>query len=159
MSSGDVLAVFHPDGYEPPASSFAQRGERNARPVLTFDAAAGESAVWTTLLSNYAAGGLSVDHYYGMASATTGTCQWDGAFERMVVEALDLDTDSFAAPQVLSDTVAANNAHLKKASIAFTDAQIDGLLDGEMFRYKLTRNSGDSATGAAQLHLVVVLET
>ena len=59
MASGDTLAVFTPLHNEPPASIFATLDTRNSIPVLDFDAATDEEAVFGGFLpNNYAEAAL-----------------------------------------------------------------------------------------------------
>ena len=47
MASGDTLLTFTPASNEPPATVFATLDTRNAHPVLDFDDAANEDAVFS----------------------------------------------------------------------------------------------------------------
>jgi hypothetical protein len=59
MASGNTLCVFTPYNNEPPAAIYATLDVRNYHPVLDFDGATDEEAVFTSILPrNYAGGGL-----------------------------------------------------------------------------------------------------
>jgi hypothetical protein len=81
------------------------------------------------------------------STATTGTVRWQAQFERHDDDGTDLDADSFATAQSAGEACANVSGEVKYTDIAFTNAQIDGLLAGEGFRFKLTRDAdGTSGT-------------
>ena len=163
MASGDTLDRFSPRTFEPAASNPATPAGRNAHPVLEFDDTAGESAVWTSIMPrHYRGGGLTVRVHFAMKTATSGTVDWDVCFERIGEGQQDIDEDGFAAAQSADDnTVPATCGHVAVAEITLSDgAQIDGILAGELFRTKLTRDAAsDDAAGDAQVLAVEVKET
>jgi hypothetical protein len=79
---------------------------------------------------------------------------WNAAFERMDT-ALDIDADSFAtAIAAAAATVPGTSGFPKYTTISFTNAQADGIVAGEMYRLKITRdadNASDTAAGDAEL--------
>ena len=159
---GKPFVLFTPAANEPPTTSYATPDTRNAHPVLDFDGAADESAVFGGVLPlAYAAGGITVDIYWAATSATTGNVVWNAAFERILVGTLDIDADSFAAAQATTSTTNGTSGVLTKTSVTFTDgAQMDSLAAGEPFRLKITRdadNASDTmdATDAEVLRVVV----
>ena len=84
MASGDTLLIFTPLHNEPPSSDPATLDLRNQHPVLDFDAATNESAIFSAVMPrSYAGGGLTVYIHYAMSSATSGDIDWDVAFERI----------------------------------------------------------------------------
>ena len=143
----------------PPAASFATADTRNSIPVLDFDASADESAVFSGVLpSRYAGGALTVKVFFMATSATTGSVRWDAAFERMNT---DEDADSFASAQSATTATSGTSGIITGSSISLTAAQIDGLLAGEPFRLKITRDqdhAGDDMAGDAELVFVTVSE-
>ncbi len=165
MASGDTLCVLVPLANEPPAANAATFDTRNSHPVLDFDQATNESAVFTSKLPRrYAGGGVTVYLLWAATSDTNAAhvCHWDAAFERMVQADLDLDGDSFAAVQ--SDNTgnpSATSGVMTLATIIFTDgAQMDSVAAGESFRLKVTRDAAsDDMTGDAELITVEIKET
>ena len=166
VSGGSVnkpVLLFLPSSVEPTTSNYATYAVRNLHPVLNFDTATQESAVWTAVLpSSYSNGGLTVDVYYAAATATTGTIGWDVAIERIDASSLDIDADSFATAQVITAaTVPGTSGMILKSSVSITNgANMDSLAAGEAFRIKLRRNvASDTAAGDAQLVAMVARET
>jgi len=164
MASGDTLAVFTALHNEPPASNAATFDTRNGHPVLDFDDTTNESAVFSDVMPQHYAGttGVTVYIHYAMTSATSGTVDWDAAFERIGDQQLDIDSDSFADVNSVDDTtVPGTSGNVDVVSIAFTDgADMDSVAKGEGFRLKITRDAAsDDAAGDAELRFVEVRET
>jgi len=165
MASGDTLLLFTPLHNEPPSANQATIDTRNQHPVLDFDGSApNEEAVFTGIMPRNYSGdvGVTVYHHYSMSSATTGDIDWDGAFERIGDQQQDIDSDGFASPQSTDNTnVPSTSGLVDIVAIPFTDgAQIDGILVGETFRYKATRDAtNDTAAGDAELVTVEIKET
>lgn len=168
MASGDPMAVFLPYANEPPAAAFATLDLRptSLHPVLDFDGATDEEAVWTGVLpSNYGGSGLDVNIFWAATSATSGNVRWQAAFERMDASSLDIDADSFAAFQSAGGVPPGTNGQIIKTTVAFTDgAQMDSLAAGEMFRLKIRRDADgtsgtDDQTTDMELLAVYIEET
>ena len=163
MASGDTLIIFTPYQNEPPASNFATLDLRNLHPVLDFDATTSESALFRAVMPrSYAGGGITVYIHYALTSATTGTIDWDVAFERIGDQQLDIDGDSFAAVNSVDNTTVPGTTGLVDiVTIAFTDgADMDSVAVGELFRLKIARDStNDDATGDGELLAVEIKET
>jgi len=163
MASGDTLLVFTPLMNEPPTSNFASLDTRNLHPVLDFDAATNETAVFTAIMPrNYAGGGITVYLHYAMSSATADTVDWDVAFERIGDQQLDIDADSFAAVNSVDDTtVPETSGNVDVVNVTFDDgADMDSVAVGEAFRLSVTRDAAsDDATGDAELVAVEIKET
>lgn len=164
MASGNTLVVFTPLANEQPAASGATFDVRNGHPVLDFDAAADEIAVFTGVLPrHYAGGGLTVDLHWAATSATSGTCRWAVAIE--AIAAQDLDADGFATAQTAGGTADGTSGIETVTSIAFTDgAQMDSLAAAGAFRLQVTRDADgtsgtDDMTGDAELIAVEIRET
>lgn len=160
MASGDVLCQFFPASNEPPASNYATLDMRNLHPVLDFDDATNESAVFTGVLpANYGGGGLTVRWGYSMSSATSGDVDWDIQIERIGDQQLDVDADSFDTANSLDNTtVPGTSGNVDVLSLGLSN--IDSLAAGEQFRLKITRDAAsDTASGDAELHWVEVRET
>lgn len=165
MASGDILALFLAHGNEPPTSNPATLDLRNVHPVLDFDDTTDEEAVWSGKLARYGGGGITARVGYSMSSAVGNGVVFQGAFERIGDQQLDVDADSFAAFQSSGAVaVPATSGLVDVATIAFTDgAQIDNLVNGEQFRFKLRRDADgtsdtDNAAGDAEVHYVELVE-
>jgi hypothetical protein len=163
MASGDTLLMFTPPANEPPSSNPAALDTRNARPVLDFDGATNESAVFSGVMPrHYGGGGVTVYLHYAMTSATSGDVDWDVAFERIGEGQLDIDNDSFAAANSADNTtVPAVAGNVDVVGVPFTDgADMDSVTAGEGFRLKVTRDAAsDTAAGDAELLYVELRET
>lgn len=164
MASGNTLVAFFPADNEPPSSAFATLDTRNGHPVLDFDAASDESAIFTGVLPrNYGGGGLTVYLHWAATSATSGAVVWNAAFERIGEGSQDIDSDGFASAQAGTATAPGTSGNVDIQAITFTDgAQIDSLAVGESFRLKITRdadNGSDTMTGDAELVAVEIKET
>ncbi len=157
-----TLVTFRPNQNEPPASAYALADTRNARPILAFDDATIWSALFTSTLPRwYAGGGITVTITWAAASATSGAVKWGASIERNQDGTDTIATDSFATEQTVTTTAPGTNGVIKYSTIAFTNAQIDGLLAGEAFRLKIRRVANDAAdtmTGNAQLVTVELKE-
>ncbi len=164
MASEDTLIIFTPLHNEPPASNFATLDLRNLHPVLDFDATTNESAVFRAVMPRSYAGttGVTVYIHYAMTSATSGTVDWDAAWERIGDQQLDIDGDSFAAVNSVDNTTVPGTSGLVDiVAITFTDgADMDSVAVGELFRLKITRDAtNDDATGDAELIAIEIKET
>ena len=161
MASGNTLCVFTPLHNQAPAASFATMDLRNSVPVLDFDAAADEDAVFAGVLPrHYAGGGLTVTVYWMATSATTGDVKWNVQIERSNT---DQDADSFAAAQTTTTTTNGTSGIITATAVTFTNgAAMDSLAVGEVFRLKVTRDANDAAdtmTADAELVAVEIRET
>lgn len=163
MASGDTLAVFTPLHNEPPVADFATLDTRNQHPVLDFDAATNESAVFKGIMPrHYGGNGITVYLHYAMSSAEALTIDWDVAFERVSDQQLDIDGDDFAAVQSVDNTTVPGTSGLVDiVNVAFANgAEMDSIAVGEGFRLKITRDaSSDDAAGDAELWAVEIKET
>lgn len=159
MASGNTLCVFTPLHNQPPATAFATLDLRNAHPVLDFDAAADEGAIFGSVLPNhYAAGGILAILHWTATTATTGDVKWNGQFERMNT---DLNSDSFDTALSTTTTTSGTSGIIVTTIITFLNSQIDGLAVGGAFRFKVTRDAdvaGDTMAGDAELHRVEMRE-
>ena len=163
MASGDTLVVFTSLHNEPPVSIFATLDIRNAHPVLDFDGATDEEAVFTGVLPrHYAGGGHTVYLHVMFSSAITGSSFWQAAIERMDDGTLDLDADSFATAQTITAaTVPASSGVEAITNVAVSNgANIDSIAVGQAFRIRIRRDvANDNAAGDAQLLCVELKET
>lgn len=157
---GNQLASFDPNMATFPATAPAAAASRNEHPLIAFDDTAAENIIFHGAMSqDYSAGNLTVDLSWIAATATTGDVKWNVAFERMNDGGPDLDADSFAAVQTVTDTTNATSGIIKKTSITFTQAQADAIAASDAFRLKVTRDAaagGDTLVGDAQLVMVQI---
>ncbi len=158
--------IFRPFMNEPPATGFATLDTRNAHPVLDFDGATDEEAVFSAILpSSYAGGGLTVSTWWSFTSATSGSLRVQAAIERINTSGLDIDADSFASFQSAGGTAPGTSGQIIKVDVVFTDgAQMDSLAAGEVFRLKIRRDADgtsgtDDITTDAELVMAMVMET
>lgn len=167
MASGDMIAKFHPNANTPPASIPALPDLRNMHPVLDFDAATDWEAVWVDVLArHYGGSGITAYVHYSMSSAEADDVVFQGAFERVGDQQLDVDGDSFAAFQSSGAvTVPGTTGLVDILTIAFTNgAQMDSIAVGEKYRFKLRRDADDTsatddAAGDAEVHFVELRES
>lgn len=164
MASGNSLVAFHPYDQEPPSANYATLDLRNGHPVLDFDAATDESAVFTAVLPrHYGGGGLTITLLWAASTATTGDVVWNTAIERLEDEGTDTDADSFATANAGTATTAATSGAVQYTAIAHASgAEMDSLAAGELFRLKVTRdadNVSDTMAGDAELLGVEIRET
>ena len=146
---------------QPPAASAATMAFRNGHPVLEFDAATAEIAIFSGVLPvSYSAGGFLTTVYWMAASATSGDVKWNVYIEAHTPDADDLDSDSFGSLNTTTATTASAAGELMQTNVSITSG--DGLLAGESFRLQVSReanHAADTMTGDAQLLKVVFRET
>lgn len=163
MASGNTLCTFTPLMNEPTSSNFATLDTRNLHPVLDFDTTTQESAIFTGVMPrHYSGNGVTVYIHYAMTSATSGTCGWDVAFERIGDQQQDIDSDSFATAQtVTAVTVPATSGNVDIVNVSISDgANMDSVAAGETFRLRIRRDvANDDASGDAELVAVEIKET
>lgn len=163
MASGNTLVIFTPCHNIPTAANYATLDMRNLHPVLDFDAATNESAVFTGVMPrHYAGGGVTVYIHWAASTDTTDThhCFWDAAFE--LCTGLDMDANSFAAVNsVDTDHCNATSGIETVTAITFTDgADMDSVIAGALFRLIITRDAAnDDMTGDAEVYAVEIKET
>jgi hypothetical protein len=159
MASGNEMARWFPESGMPPASDYATLDDVNTtdpHSILDFDSGTDEATIFKGILpDNYAGGGLTLEIWFKMSTATTGNIEFEAAIERLGVEVQALDSSGFAAVQA-SGAVAVPGTlhHLKKATITFTSGgQMDSLLKNEPFRCKINRNVGVASDAAGDCEL------
>jgi hypothetical protein len=162
MASGDTLAVLTPLAYEPPATNYATINVRNGHPILEFDSATQETAIWTQIMPrNYAGGNITVSPRWA-AVPTTGTVGWDVTFERLNDAGQDIDADGFATAQTITAaTVDATSGNPKTTSVTATAGSTgtDSIAAGDLYRVRLRRDvATDTAAGDAQVLAVEIRE-
>jgi len=150
MASGEILFSFVPGSNEPPATIAATPDTRNAHPVLDFDGAVDEEAVFTcpVMPSNYGGGGITVVTIWSFTSATSGSLRVQTSIERMDFSSLDIDADSFATANSAGGTAPGTSGQFIAVSVVHaTGAEMDSVVAGEPFRVKVRRDAdGTSGT-------------
>lgn len=156
-SGTKTIAVFTPRSNRPPTANFATLDTRNSIPVLDFDDATEEAAIFSGVIPEGAnlTSGLKVRVRWMATSATTGQVRWGAAFERCNT---DQDSDSFDTATEAHTTTSGTSGIEVVTEITCTS--IDSIAAGERFRFKLYRDSGDTTndtmTGDAEVPLVEI---
>ena len=173
MATGDALCVWRATDNEPPDADFATLDTiltasadepDDVVPVLDFDpGATQEFAAFSAVMpEHYGGGGLTLTLMWS-SGAATGNVKWDAAFKSFTVDVDDLDSKQYAAIQTATEATASAAGEIQYTDIAFTNAQIDGLLKNEYFRLTITRDSADSGdtmnSNDAELIAVYLTET
>lgn len=107
---------------------------------------------------NYKDADLDVCLHWVATTATTGDVRWGAAFEH---NNTDIDSNSFAAQQVVDDPTDGTSGVPALSIISFTNAQADGIIGASSFRLKIGRVAGateDTMVGDAQLLRVALAE-
>jgi hypothetical protein len=139
-----TLHVFTALHNEPPAGSFATLDLRNSHPVLDFDAAALEIAIFRGVLDRaYGGAGVKVRLHWTATSAVSGNCQWVVNFERTAVA--DLDGDAWQAPLIVAVPPNGISGIPVVTELVASSAQMGEMQAGEMFRLRVYRNAPDAA--------------
>jgi hypothetical protein len=157
-----TLLSFNAFHAEYPAANFATFDMRNLHAVLDFDDTTNQSIIFSAILPRtYPGSGLKVWLHFALETAVTGNVIWNVAFER-IGEVQDIDSDNFVTAQSTGAvTVPGTSGIIEMASISFSDgAQIGGLLAGEGFRIKVTRDAvTDTAVDDAELLYIEIEAT
>lgn len=160
--TGDSLGFFDPTMAAPTTDFVPSLGLRNNHPTLDFDAATDEAVNFEGVLpAHYAGNGIAVVLDWVAASATTGDVKWNVDIERQNAGTFNVDTDSFATAKTATTTTNGTNGVVNHTTISFSNSEIDGLLAGEVFRLRVTRDANDAAdtmAGDAQLRKVILTE-
>jgi len=156
-----TLLVFDARANVAPTSAAATLALANVRPVLEFDAATNESAVFEAIMPQaYAGGTLTAELFYFMATATSGDIDWDVEVEAVSDgDALDLDAaDSFDTVNSTDNTTVPGTAgYLDVVAVTLTNK--DSVVVGDLVRFKVTRDAvADTAAGDARLYKVEIRE-
>jgi len=137
-----------------PAPAFS----RNDQPVLNFDDdVTYEVAISDAISSDYLGGDIIFNIDWIAKTATTGDVTWGVSVERGNG---NIDSDSFATEQTGTDTTNVVNGVPTRTNITLTQAQADGVLAGESWRFKIRRGtlSGDTMTGIAQIKNITLTQ-
>jgi hypothetical protein len=159
VPQNDPNFQFLPAQNEPPttnpATFTAVAAATGLRPYLEFDGTTDETAIMTGVLRNYRGGGVTVSFKGTMDGANTGTkvVKLAAAFELVQSgDVLGAGGNDFASSQTVEIVVNNTAGTMFEGTIAFSNgAQMDSVVTGSLFRFKITRNnsglSGTNATG------------
>lgn len=166
MASGDTLLVFTPFNNEPPSTLFATIDQRNQHPVLDFDQATSEEAVFSAVMpQSYAdTTGLTINIWWSASGVAINDVRWDVHFERISLDDFDIDADGFTAtPDSVTDTAPTVDGEVVMATITSAKGtQTDSIVAGDLFRIKIRRDhdhADDDMAADAELHAVEIQET
>lgn len=166
MASGNLYAEFDALGGVPPASAYATLDMTAADvPVLEFDDGADESVYFRFRMPDGYDGSSGLTVVVGWKFATfvgSQTCAWKAAFYRVADDADSIESATFASDQASGAvTEASATGEISYDTIAFTNAQADGIQPNEwcILRIKRDAASGTASPGDAQLAFVAVKET
>lgn len=142
-------AILTPLSAEFPSSSAAGLTVVGGRPVLAFDAASDESAIWTFVAPQGLTGALScVMSLIGNAAGTNST-YWEVSLEAITsADATDLDAgDSFATVNTGNVAMPATQGHMVQLSITLTNN--DSIAAGDYVRIKISRDANNGSDNFA----------
>jgi hypothetical protein len=135
-------------------------GVRNRHRVAKFAQSVDTETFFTLNMPTvFAEGDIDVKIRWMADGVTTGDVVWGVSFERHQVDVDDLDSDSFATEQTVTDTTSATDGATVETVIPFTAAQYDGVTQGDQFRIRIRRlgtNISDTMAADAQLMTVVI---
>lgn len=155
---------FSAESLTPTSSNGAAQIVNGTRKVLAYDSATVEGAIsgWRRVPASYTgAGTLKAKLSYAMASATSGSVDWDVYVECVTPgDALDTSTDSFDSANGGSDTVPGTAKYPDEVTITLTNK--DSMAAGDWVRIKVERDAddgtNDTASGDAYLLGVTIYE-
>jgi hypothetical protein len=165
MASGDTLVVFTPLANEPPATAYATLDLRNNHPVLDFDAATNEVAMFTGIMPRSYSNATGITVYLHWAASTDTNpaheCHWWLALERLSENGTHLDADSFGSDEELAGNPNANSGKTTTTNVGILKgAPMSNIVGGDPFRLRITRaGTVDDMTGDAELLGVEIKET
>lgn len=150
------------DGFIPPTSNYPEFDEDDSslRNWLAFDDDTVETTYSKPLALPDYTGTLKVDVYYFMASATSGSVDFEVSVEAVTAaDALDLaGSPSFDTANANHGTVPGTAGYLGVITITLTN--LDSAATGDMIRLKLERDAddvtNDDATGDANVVMLVL---
>lgn len=156
-----MLVQLHPDAaHFQRGGAFPQYVNRDGTnaPVeyLAFDASADERSYFRFKATDYAAGNVTVDIFWGSETATSGNVVWEVALAATTpsdsesLEAIAFGTADTATSACLGTTA----KRLTSATITLSGAELDSLADGDIVELRVSRlgsSGSDTMTGDANL--------
>lgn len=109
-----------------------------------------------TMPLDYDQGLVSVHLDWAAVSDNSGNVKWAVAFERIAPGGQDLDADGFAAARTVLSAAAATIGVTSRATLTFSQAQMDGINPLDPFRMRVTRlgSEGDDDTLTGNVDLL-----
>ena len=146
-----TLAVFTPQNGFPPTTNYATRDVRGIMPVLDFDSSTSESVYFHGIMPKQYQGNGMTAYIHFTSDATSGDVDWDLSFDAILADGIDLDSAHSFSHTVSSDdnVVSSTSGKVTIATMSITKQQSDGLVAGDMFLLKLSRDIADTASGDA----------
>jgi hypothetical protein len=158
MASGDEIAIAYPQMQMGDGAGYGVPDRRNRHIVLNL--AADDYAVFPLYVSQlYDGGGFTVDLFYSMVSATSGSITLQVSFERTTLNTDDTDSDSYATGKSVTDTVPGTAGVVKKATVTFSNSEIDGLTAGDIGRVRVRRTDAGGTGLELRSPCLVIRET
>lgn len=99
--------------------------------------------------------------FWVAATATAGDVRWSAAFENLVANGPNVDSDNFGTDKGVNSPTSAVNGEINSTVINFDNAEADLIQPGNPFRLRLRRQSGsagDTMIGDAQLMRVELVQ-
>jgi len=133
---------------QPPATNFAVLDTRNSISVLEFrDTTADDAAIFVGVMPEAAvlSSGLKVRIHWMSDTQTSGNVRWQAHFQRCDT-GTDLDSDSFDAnaSNEATGTASATLGAPTITEITCGSGAIDGIVAGDAYRLRITREQSDS---------------
>jgi hypothetical protein len=158
-AGGNQLESFRANDAVFPATVPAQGSSRGQHGIIAFDDASTERIVFEGVMSeDYSGGNINITLVYGHNDLilNDGNIQWGWEFERIEADVSTLDAESYLAstPPVAPTNAGANGDVVIYFTDTMTNAEADGILAGEAFRFRISRLGAaglDNAVGDADL--------
>ena len=157
-----LIFSLDPDSAQFPSTNFPDPQvvhSTERRRVLAFTAES-QACAWSRKCPAIS-GSLTAVVTYSTATETSGTVQWDVAVEADTVGTDSLDTDASTSYDTTNThtavTVPGTAGIRGTASITLSNA--DSLAEGDMVRFRLTRNTGGSTTGTIYFHDLSIFDS
>lgn len=160
MASGDLLATIFRS--VPPASNPATQDLTSGPfPVYDYDDTTSETMYFMCYMSGVYDGTSSINVILPWKFTTyvgSQTCDWEVSFYRVGDDTDSIDSFTFAAAQTSIVTEASATGELDYATIAFTNAEADGIQPNELFVLRVTRDAagGTASPGDAELTFPII---
>jgi len=154
-TAANTLAVFTPQHFIGPSTSFAYLTVHSNNPVLVYSSSTTTNADFHGVVpQNYSGTTLEVRIFYALANGTTadGNIVWQVQFQRQADSTYDLDSDSFATALTVTSTPG-DGGIIKIATVTFTNSQADSIQAGDGWRVRLLRDpshASDTDTHVAE---------
>lgn len=144
-----TLYTLRPGAAEYPSSNYPGLSLVNQRPALAFDDTTAETCYWTFLAPQGLTTPVTVVVTYCMASATSGTVEFEAAFEAVSDgDATDLDaTTSFDTVNTGTETVPGTAGYMSQISVTMTNN--DSIAAADYVRLSLSRDADDGTNDTA----------